>query len=272
MTTVVDGHTTYDGEYRQLSITKGDVQKSVANILNIVMQSSQFAKKYNLKPKSYSAQFELPNYVEAQKSNVTGTNNPGHHSSGSSSSGASPVPSTVPGLTGSIVTTGTGTFTTDTTTDVLVRGSYTLKLTSGNGQPLKVVIGTPGVFDVQITTTNGIDYFVTLIPIGQPGTRAGIYLEGIKLFVATVGASASSVQSDTTQPFTIKSGTAYIIKLTAGTRPTFAPGTAGIFRVEFVGASGNDYFFRIIPLGKSGSSSGFYINSEKRPVTVATIG
>ncbi|MBW7571343.1 glycoside hydrolase family 3 protein [Caproiciproducens faecalis] len=271
VTTVVDGHTTYAGEYKQPYITKGDLQKSVANILNIVMQSSQFAKKYNLKPKSYSSQFELPNYVETQKSSVTGSNNSGHHSGGTKTSGTSSTPPTGPTIIGSVITTSTGTFITDTTTDVRVKGSYTVKITSENGQPPRIVAGTAGVFEVQMTTTDGKIYFIKLIPIGQPGTQAGIYLDGVKLFAATVEAPVSTVKSDTTHPFKIKSGASYVIKLTAGSRPTIVPGTAGIFRVEFVRSSGNDYFFRIIPIGKAGGSSGLYINSEKNPVAVATI-
>lgn len=271
VTTVEDGHITYKGEYKQPYITKGDLQKSVANILNIVMQSSQFAKKYNLKPKAYSSQFDLLNYAGTQKSSVTGSNSSGHHSGGTKTSSTVSTPSSGSTMIGSVITTSTGTFITDTTMDVRVNGSYTVKLTSENGQPPKVVLGTAGVFELQLTTTNGKDYFVKLIPIGQPGTQAGIYLDGIKLFVATVEAPVSTVKSDTTHPFKIKSGASYVIKLTAGTRPTLTPGTAGLFRVEFIKSAGNDYFFRIVPIGKVGGASGFYINSEPKPVSVVTI-
>ena len=172
-----------------------------------------------------------------------------------------------------IVTTASGTFVTDTTTDVHVRGGYTVKLTGDKGQKPNVFVGTPGVFEVKLTTTNGKDYFVKLIPVGQPGAQAGVYLDGVKLFVATVEThvSSSTVKSDTTQPFHVKSDASYVMKLTASSRPALVSGTIGVFKIEFVKASGNDYLFRITPIGKAGVASGFYVNSEKSPVAVATI-
>ena len=184
---------------------------------------------------------------------------------------AQPVPA--PTQSGSTIVTGSGTFITDTTTAVHVKGSYTAKLTSKSGGAPKVVIGTSGVFDVRLTTENGIDYFVKLIPIGQPGAQAGVYLDGVKLFVATVEipVSTSTVKSDTTQPFKLKAQTSYTFKLTADTKPTFVCGTAGVFKVEFVRSSGKDYYFRITPTSRAGASAGFYINSERTPVTVVTV-
>ncbi|WP_444644057.1 glycoside hydrolase family 3 protein [Caproiciproducens sp. R1] len=270
------GKIEYEGHPRISSIYLGDVQNRAINDLRIIMQSIQFKKMFpNIKITSYSAQFKLENFVQIQKSTISSSNgsdnSSGHHSSGTKTSGTGSAPSTGSAITGSLITTSMGTFITDTTTDVRVKGSYTVKLTSENGQPPKVVVGTPGVFEAQLTTTNGKDYFVKLIPIGQPGTQAGIYLDGIKLFVATVETPVSTIKSDTTLPFKIKSGASYVIKLTAGSRPTLTPGTAGVFSVEFIKSSGNDYFFRIIPAGRVGGSSGFYINSEKKPVTVVTI-
>jgi hypothetical protein len=98
-------------------------------------------------------------------------------------------------------------------------------------------------------------------------------LDGVKLFAATVEtpASTSSVKSDSTRPFKVKAANSYIIKLTAGIRPNLVSGTLGAFRVEFVKASGSDYFFRIIPIGKAGASAGFYINSQKSPVVVEKV-
>ena|GEM_PF-2343364 len=171
-----------------------------------------------------------------------------------------------------IVTTVSGTFVTDTTTDVHVRGDYTVKLTNDKGQKPNVFVGTPGVFEVKLTTINGKDYFVKLISVGQPGAQAGVYLDGVKLFVATVETHVSSaVKSDTTQPFHVKSNASYVMKLTASARPALVSGTVGVFKIEFVKASGNDYLFRITPIGKPGIASGFYVNSEKSPVTIATI-
>ncbi len=179
----------------------------------------------------------------------------------------------VPAVNNGIITTSTGTFVTDTTADVHVRDGYTVRLTSDNGQKPNVFIGTPGVFEVQLVATNGIDYFVKLIPVGQPGAQAGVYLDGVRLFVATVETpvSSSAVKSDTTRPFRVKAGASYVMKLTASSRPVLVSGTVGTFKVEFVKAFGNDYLFRITPIGKAGITSGLYVNSEKSPIAVATI-
>ena len=201
-----------------------------------------------------------------------GGNSPGSGHSGTKTNSVVPADG-VPTVNNGIVTTSTGTFVTDTTTEVHVRGSYTVRLTSDNGQKPNVFVGTPGVFEVQLVTESGRDYFVKLIPIGQPGAQAGVYLDGVKLFSATVETPvlSSAVKSDTNRPFRIRAGASYVMKLTSGSRPTLVSGTAGAFKIEFVKASGNDYLFRITSIGKAGVSSGFYVNSEKSPVAVATI-
>ena len=155
----------------------------------------------------------------------------GENGSGTGKSGTKKTDSVIPAAGATMVkdgtiTTSTGTFVTDTTADVHVRGGYTVKLTSDNGRNPNVFIGTPGVFEVQLTTVNGKDYFVKLIPVGQPGAQAGVYLDGVKLFVATVETpvSSSAVKSDTTRPFHVKSGASYVMKLTASSRPVLVSG------------------------------------------------
>lgn len=44
------------------------------------------------------------------------------------------------------------------------------------------------------------------------------------------------------------------------------------FKVTPNGSSGNNYFFIVTALGKVGQSAGFYVNGEKIPQTVETIG
>lgn len=198
-----------------------------------------------------------------------------HHNSDDTGKGDQSSPTTAPvGITGSTVTTSSGqTFVTDTTTDVRVQGSYIAKITSQGREAPKIVLGTPGVFVVQLVTDNGTDYYVKLIATGQLGASTGVYLDGVKLFVATVEtpAAASTVKSDTTRPFKIKLGQSYVLKLTANSLPILVSGTSGSFRIKLIGVSGKDYFFRIIPIGKEGASSGLYVNSEKTPVTIAII-
>ena len=163
------------------------------------------------------------------------------------------------------------TFISDTTTDVRVKGLYTVKLTSKDGKIPMVVIGTPGIFETQLVSVNGSDYYVKLIPVGKPGEQAGVYVNGVKVFVAIVETQVSSVKSDTTKPFSLKFHSSYIFRLTADTKPIFVAGSTSVFKVEFVKAVGKDYFFKVTAVGKAGATSGFYINSEKAPVTFATV-
>jgi len=200
-------------------------------------------------------------------------------SSNNSSGGSSGGNSHSSGSSGESLTVSTetdqplpaATFTSDTTTDIHVNGLYTVKLTSKDGKIPTVVLGTPGVFEAQLVSDNGSDYYVKLIPIGKPGEQAGIYVNGVKVFVAIVETPVSSVKSDTTKPFRLKSHSSYIFKLTADAKPTVIAGSAFAFKVEFVKAVGKDYFFKVTAVGKAGETSGFYINSEKVPMTVATV-
>nr|WP_319488774.1 cellulase N-terminal Ig-like domain-containing protein [uncultured Caproiciproducens sp.] len=199
------------------------------------------------------------------KNGLTGkssNNNSNHHSSTGGNSTISTEPSQP---------SQTATFTSDTTVDVHVKESYIVKLTSKNGQIPTVVLGTPGVFEVQLVSVNGSDYYVKLIPVGKPGEQTGVYVNGVKIFVANVETPVSSIKCDTTKPFSLKSHSSYIFKLTSDTKPTFVAGNGSVFKVEFIKAVGKDYFFKVTAIGKVGATSGFYINSEKAPITVATI-
>lgn len=163
------------------------------------------------------------------------------------------------------------TFISDTTSDLNVNGTYQFKITSKNGEVPTFVVGTPGVFTSQLVKTVGNDYYFMITAIGAPGARAGIYVNGVKLLVATVATTASNVKCDTTRPFNVRTRGAYTFKLTAGTKPTFVAGAPSAFKVEFVKAVGRDYYFRVTAVGKVGANSGFYINYQKMPVAVATI-
>lgn len=164
-----------------------------------------------------------------------------------------------------------GHFISDTTADFSVKGIYQFKITGKSNLAPALVAGTPGVFEIQLARKDSGEYYFKLIPIGKPGAQAGIYLNGVKLLVATIDASVPSVKSDTTQPFHIKSSAAYIFKLTAATKPRFVCGTPSAFKTEFVQSVGNNHYFRVTAIGKPGTASGFYINSEQLPVAVATV-
>ena len=163
------------------------------------------------------------------------------------------------------------TFASDTTADLSVNGAYQFKITSTNGAVPNFVVGTSGVFNTQLVSVSGNVYYIKLTAVGKPGDKAGVYVNGVRLLVATVGTTTSLVKSDTTAPFGIRAGKSYLIRLTADSKPTLVVGNSSVFRVDFVKSSGKDYFFRITAVGRSGQAAGFYINSEKTPVTVATI-
>ena len=189
----------------------------------------------------------------------------GSGSSGSSSSG---------GQAGS-VSPGSGTaaptYVSDTISDFSVNREYQFKITSTNGAIPNFVVGTSGVFLTRLAQVSGNDYFFKLIAIGQPGAKAGIYVNGVKLLIATVGSAASLVESDTTAPFKVVKGSSYLFKLTADQQPVFITGNSSVFQTAFVKAAGRDYFFRVTAVGRPGQATGFYINSDKTPVAVATI-
>lgn len=79
-----------------------------------------------------------------------------------------------------------------------------------------------------------------------------------------------AVTCDTTLPFTVAKGKTYQFKLTADQCPTFVAGSP-CFTVSYVGHSGRDYFFKIQAVGVPGESSGFYVNGQPSPLTVATV-
>ncbi len=83
--------------------------------------------------------------------------------------------------------------------------------------------------------------------------------------------AVTALKLDTGKTISVKSGSTYTFKITAPARPTFASGNNSIFKVVFAGCKGSDYFYRVIAVGKSKHSTGFYVNSEKIPRTVATI-
>ncbi|HOO34292.1 MAG TPA: prolyl oligopeptidase family serine peptidase, partial [Thermotogota bacterium] len=71
VTKTVDGKTVYEGHYKNDYIVLGDLQKSAANTLNIIMQSSQMGRLFDeITAKSYSEQFDLQDQFVSDKSGV----------------------------------------------------------------------------------------------------------------------------------------------------------------------------------------------------------
>ncbi len=149
-----------------------------------------------------------------------------------------------------------------------MNGAYQFKITSTNASVLVFVVGTPGIFNYALVKTVGDDYYYQITIIGAVRTKTGVYVNGTKLLVATVGAD---FVSDTTRPLSVKKRESYVFKLTANSKPKFVAGTPSAFKTEFVKAVDKDYFFKVTAIAKASTGCGFYINSQKTPVTVAAI-
>lgn len=163
------------------------------------------------------------------------------------------------------------TFKSDTNSDFAVDCAYTFKITSFNDKLPNFVIGTSGVFKTELVNHKGSDYFYKITAIGMSGQKAGIYVNGERLLVATVKNSATSVICDTTRAFMVKQNGSYTFKLTAKKQPTFICGSGNVFKVFFVKKTGNQYFYKVMAVGKPGQKAGFYINRDKKPVVTVTI-
>jgi hypothetical protein len=76
-------------------------------------------------------------------------------------------------------------FTTDTTKDMTVKGAYTIKVTAAATPTF--ALGTPGVFNAAFVSKTGNDYLYKITSVGAAGAKTGVYVNGVKTFVATVG-------------------------------------------------------------------------------------
>jgi hypothetical protein len=76
---------------------------------------------------------------------------------------------------------------------------------------------------------------------------------------------------DTGKYLFVKSGKSYQFKITAASKPTFVCGNVSVFQVIFAGSNGNNYFYKVIAVGKPGQGAGFYVNDQKVPCTIGTI-
>ena len=70
------------------------------------------------------------------------------------------------------------------------------------------------------------------------------------------------VRSDTTINFTLKHGNSYCFKMTvvngSSVVPSFTAGNSSVLKTQFVAQIGNDYYYRVYAVGKSGDSTGVY--------------
>lgn len=140
--------------------------------------------------------------------------------------------------------------------------SYIIKVTS-TSKP-SVGVGTGGIYSLTLLSQDGNYYYYKLTAIGTVGSATGVYLNGSRIFIATV---KPDFTSDTTMDTTVKG--AYTFKITANKTPAVTVGS-GNFKLTFVSRSGNDYFYKITSASKVGSAAGIYVNGAR--VFIAFVG
>lgn len=80
----------------------------------------------------------------------------------------------------------------------------------------------------------------------------------------------SEARSDTTGGFTVKQWGTYQFKITSSTKPSFVCGNSD-FKPIMQSQSGPNWYFKFQAVGRKGDGAGFYLNSAKSPVAIATI-
>jgi hypothetical protein len=149
---------------------------------------------------------------------------------------------------------------TTTATSVAKGAYYTMKVTSTT---TPVVTSGNSAFSVALASKNGTVYLYKITANGAVGSSAGIYLNGTKIFVATVKAFAFTC--DTAKDTTVKG--AYTFKITSATTPTVSVGSAA-FKLAFVSKTGNAYLYKITSAGAAGAKAGIYVNGAKAFVAI----
>lgn len=159
------------------------------------------------------------------------------------------------------------TFTSDTgaTLTVAQGASYTFKITSVDGKEPTFAVGS-NAFSVTKVGKSGNAYFYKITATGAVKTSVGVYVNGVRSTVATIGASA--VKIDTTK-LSLKTGASYTFKVSGTTvAPSFTSGNTAVVKVVSSSASAGSYFFKVS--GVKAGSTGIYVNGVRAAVvTVA---
>jgi S-ribosylhomocysteine lyase LuxS involved in autoinducer biosynthesis len=151
----------------------------------------------------------------------------------------------------------------DTTVNFSVKlgASYMFKITGATS----FHAGSSNVFSFQLVSKSGNDSYYRITAIGQPGQQTGLYMSVAgyvqKICVATVSDPTPIViTSDTNYDFAIAKGASYQFKVTAPGAQSinFCTGTGGVYQITFVKHTGNDFFYKITAVGKSGQETGLY--------------
>jgi hypothetical protein len=159
------------------------------------------------------------------------------------------------------------TFTSDTgaTLTVAQGASYTFKITTLDGKEPTFSVGS-NAFSVTKVGKSGNAYFYKITATGAVKTSVGVYVNGVRSTVATIGASA--VKIDTTK-LSLKTGASYTFKVSGTTvAPSFTSGNTAVVKVVSSSASAGSYFFKVS--GVKAGSTGIYVNGVRAAVvTVA---
>lgn len=84
--------------------------------------------------------------------------------------------------------------------------------------------------------------------------------------------AAAPIRLDTGKRLSVEVGKTYQFKITASQKPSFTCGNNSVFKVTYSGSRGSDYFFKVTAVGNPGQGAGFYVNQEKVPRTIGTVG
>jgi hypothetical protein len=154
---------------------------------------------------------------------------------------------------------------TGATLTVAQGASYTFKITTSDGKEPAFTLGGAG-FTLTKVGKSGNAYFYKITATGAVKTSVGVYVNGVKTSVATIGASTLKV--DTTK-VTVKTGASYTFKVSGTTvAPSFTSGDSSIAKVVSSSASAGSYFFKVS--GVKAGSTGIYVNGVRAAVvTVA---
>ena len=152
----------------------------------------------------------------------------------------------------------------DTTSDFTLKqgASYTFRISNA----ADFHAGSSGVFKIEKVSTTKSDTNYKITAIGAPGQSAGFYMSAPgyptqKVCAVTVGApDPITIRSDTNSDFSLAKGASYQFKITApgASSVSFTSGTGGVFQITFLRHTGDDFFYKITAIGKTGQQSGIY--------------
>lgn len=112
------------------------------------------------------------------------------------------------------------------------------------------------------------------VPCAMQQTNSGGTVQGISgsvdmdICFRDFTVSALDYACDTSGTVSIARGAAYQIAVTAAAAPKVVAGTADVVTVLPRNNSGNQWFYYLVPIGKSGDQVGVYINGGPRQLTV----